>query len=184
MPESVQPTNIFTARLTLRPFRESDSADVFVYASDPAFRKYAPYISSNYSLADAVSYVQQRLDADWGTEPTFAVEHEGKVIGSITMRVYAGGSVEFGYGIANAYQGQGFATEATSAALDWAISIFGASSIFATTDALNHASIRVLEKLGLDPVENENNPSFEGRIAEVKYETLAASWMENRQQFE
>jgi len=172
----VQPTEIVTKRLTLRPFRESDVDDVFEYASDPDFRKYAPYIPSDYSRIDAAEYVQQRVSADWSTGPTFAVEHEGKVIGAVTMRVYEDLGVEVGYGIGPAYQGQGFATEATTAALEWAISIFGAESIYATADALNHASIRVLEKLGLEPTEEEET-SFEGRADEVKYKSLADSWM-------
>jgi RimJ/RimL family protein N-acetyltransferase len=173
----VQPTEIVTARLTLRPFRESDAPDVFEYASDPAFRKYAPYIPSDYSPFDAVEYVQGRLQVDWNKQPTFAVEYEGKVIGAITIRVNPDGGVEFGYGIGGDYQGQGFATEATLAALDWTISKFGADSIYATADLLNHASIRVLEKLGLKPVEDLTDPSTEGAATEVKYSSLAASWM-------
>ncbi len=180
MPERVQPTQIVTARLTLRPFRESDAADVFEYASNPAFRRYAPYIPSDYSPADAAKYVQERLKADWNAEPTFAVEHEGKVIGAVTMRVHPKIGVEFGYGINTAYQDQGFATEAISAALEWAISVFGADSIYATADALNHASIRVMQKLGLKPVEDESDPAIETRTTEVKYAALAASWMNVR----
>jgi len=173
----VQPTEIVTARLILRPFRESDAPDVFEYASDPAFRKYAPYIPADYSPFDAVEYVQERLVIDWNEQPTFAVEHEGKVIGAVTIRVNSDGGVEFGYGIGGDYEGQGFATEAASAALDWAISIFGAESIYATADALNHASIRVLEKLGLEPFEDESEPSTEKTAAEIKYSRLAASWI-------
>ncbi len=176
MPGPVQPTEIVTERLTLRPFRESDVQDVFEYASDPDFRRYAPYIPADYSRADAAEYVHQRLNADWNAGPTFAVDHDGKVIGAITIRVDTDGSVEFGYGIGPAYQGQGFATEATSAALEWAISIYGADSIYATADALNHASIRVLEKLGLEPVEDESDPSSEGQTDEVKFHSLANSW--------
>lgn len=177
MPGPVQRTEIVTPRVTLRPFRESDVDDVFEYASDPDFRKYAPYIPSDYSHTDAVEYVQQRLDANWSSGPTFAIEHKGKVIGAVTMRVYEDLSVEVGYGIGSAYQGQGLATEATSAALNWAISIYGAQSIYATADALNHASIRVLEKLGFEPMEDESEPSFEGRTTEVKYTALADSWI-------
>lgn len=177
MPESVQPTEIVTARLTLRPFRESDAPDVFEYASNPAFRKYAPYIPAGYSPFDAVEYVQERIDIDWSKQPTFAVDYEGKVIGAVTIRVHADGGVEFGYGISGDYQGQGFATEAASAALDWTISNFGADSIYATADVLNHASLRVLEKLGLEPVEDESDQWAEGMPKEVKYASLAASWM-------
>ncbi len=177
MPESVHPTEIVTARLILRPFRESDAPDVFEYASDPSFRKYAPYIPSDYSPFDAVEYVQERLVIDWNKQPTFAVEHEGKVIGAVTIRVNSDGGVEFGYGIGGDYQGQGFATEAASAALDWTISNCGADSIYATADVLNHASIRVQEKLGLKPVEDEADPSTEVTATEVKYSSLAASWI-------
>jgi [ribosomal protein S5]-alanine N-acetyltransferase len=176
MPEPVQPTEITTERLTLRPFRESDAQDVFEYASDPAFRRYAPYIPADYSPADAIEYVQQRIKADWNTGPTFAVDYQDKVIGAITIRIDEDGDVEVGYGISADYQGQGLATEATSAALEWAISIFGADSIFATADALNHASIRVLEKLGLKPDEDQTEPPLEGRTDEVKYRSRAKTW--------
>ena len=60
------------------------------------------------------------------------------------------GSAEIGYGIADAHQGCGYATEAVSAAVRWAAQE-GAAQITAETEEGNAASKRVLEKAGFIP---------------------------------
>lgn len=58
------------------------------------------------------------------------------------------GSAEIGYGISDEYQGNGYATEAVSAVVNWALRQSGVESITAETQAENIASVRVLEKCG------------------------------------
>ena len=58
------------------------------------------------------------------------------------------GVAEIGYGILEEYQGQGYATEAVTAACCWAFQHAEVKSLEAETDSENTASQRVLEKCG------------------------------------
>jgi ribosomal-protein-alanine N-acetyltransferase len=69
----------------------------------------------------------------------------------------AHGMVEIGYGIIPSYRGQGYATEAARALIDWASKQPNVRSITAECEATNRASIRVLEKLGLRQSGQEGN---------------------------
>lgn len=73
---------------------------------------------------------------------------DGTHIGELSFRgLDASGITEIGYGILSAYEGNGFATEAVQAAINWAESS-GASCIEAEAEEDNAASRRVLEKCG------------------------------------
>ena len=61
------------------------------------------------------------------------------------------GSAEIGYGIAENYQGCGYATEAVSALVDWALKQPSATCVTAETEESNIASQRVLKKSGFIP---------------------------------
>lgn len=58
------------------------------------------------------------------------------------------GVTEIGYGISEKYQGYGYATEAVSALVDWALNQSYVYRIEAEAKESNIASIRVLEKCG------------------------------------
>ena len=58
------------------------------------------------------------------------------------------GSVEIGYGINDEFQGQGYATEAVIATVDWALRQSGVLRVEAETEPDNTASQRVLAKCG------------------------------------
>ena len=60
-------------------------------------------------------------------------------------------TAEIGYGIAENYQGCGYATEAVSALVDWALKQPGVSCVTAETEESNIASQRVLQKSGFIP---------------------------------
>src|SRR4051794_21927625 len=59
------------------------------------------------------------------------------------------GMVALGYVLTLAYRGQGYATEAAQVLLAWTRTQSAVRRLIANCDAGNHASIRVLEKLGL-----------------------------------
>ena len=61
------------------------------------------------------------------------------------------GITEIGYGIAEAYQGNGYATEAVSALVDWALRQPDVRSVTAETEESNIASEKVLKKAGFTP---------------------------------
>ena len=66
--------------------------------------------------------------------------------------------VEIGYGIAPAYQGQGYTTEAVRALITWAFDAPECISVVvAEVDKANIASIRILEKVGMSLYKETND---------------------------
>jgi ribosomal-protein-alanine N-acetyltransferase len=71
------------------------------------------------------------------------------------------GEVEIGYGIAPAYQGQGYTTEAVRALIAWAFNAPECASIIAAfVDSTNIASIRILEKVGMTCYQDKDDYQF------------------------
>jgi len=71
------------------------------------------------------------------------------------------GEVEIGYGIAPAYQGRGYTTEAARALIDWAFESPDCVSVIAAeVDRTNVASIRILEKVGLTHYREKGDLQF------------------------
>ena len=72
------------------------------------------------------------------------------------------GSVEIGYGINDEFQGQGYATEAVIATVDWALRQSGVLRVEAETEPNNAASQRVLAKCGFVPngIIGEEGPRY------------------------
>ena len=76
---------------------------------------------------------------------------DGAHIGELCFKgIDESGSVEIGYGIAEEHQGRGYATEAVTAAVSWALEQNAVSCVTAEVDKDNIASIRVLEKSGFE----------------------------------
>ena len=72
------------------------------------------------------------------------------------------GSVEIGYGINDEFQGQGYATEAVIATVDWALRQSGVLRVEAETEPDNTDSQRVLAKCGFVPngIMGEEGPRY------------------------
>ncbi|MES2418762.1 MAG: GNAT family N-acetyltransferase [Bacteroidota bacterium] len=71
-----------------------------------------------------------------------------KMIGDLCMygEPNVAGEIEIGYGTYNEFQNKGFMTEVVSAIIEWAAMQPTVKSILASTDKLNPASFKVLEK--------------------------------------
>lgn len=77
---------------------------------------------------------------------------DGTHIGELCFKgIDETGSTEIGYGIAENYQGHGYATEAVNAVTDWALKQIALNCVTAEVDKDNIASVRVLEKAGFEP---------------------------------
>ena len=59
-------------------------------------------------------------------------------------------NLEIGYRLKHYWWGQGLGTEGSLALVDWALAQFGARRIYATGMPGNRASIRIMQKIGLD----------------------------------
>ena len=77
---------------------------------------------------------------------------DGTHIGELGFKGLApNGIAEIGYGICEEYQGNGYATEAVKAAVQWALHEPNVIAVEAETELENAASRRVLEKCGFVP---------------------------------
>lgn len=77
---------------------------------------------------------------------------DGTHIGELCFKgLSEDGIAEIGYGIAEDYQGCGYATEAVSALVDWAFKQPGTMCVMAETEEANIASQKVLNKAGFIP---------------------------------
>ena len=74
---------------------------------------------------------------------------DGTHIGELSFKgLDSDGVAEIGYGISSEYENRGYATEAVSAMVHWAVQQPGVNCIEAETESENLASQRVLEKCG------------------------------------
>lgn len=78
-------------------------------------------------------------------------QSSNRVVGSVNLKgpPNADGDVEIGWGLIESVRGKGYATEASSAVIQWVVQQPGVKSISATVPDDNHASQRVATKLGL-----------------------------------
>ena len=92
-----------------------------------------------------------------------ATRHDGVQVGDLSFKgLNEDGSVEIGYGISDEFQGQGYATEAVKAAVNWALKQAGVLRVEAETEPDNKASQRVLAKCGFVPngIMGEEGPRY------------------------
>lgn len=152
----LQAPEIFTTeRLVLRRPRLSDAAAIFEYASDPQVIHYMDYcprtdVSEVVKLLEKQPEKWKSGDLSW----VLAVKPNDRPIGTIACWL-EGHMAGFGYLLHQQYWGQGYATEAARAVVEWAISLPNIYRVWATCDVENLASVRILEKCGL---------AFEGRL--------------------
>jgi RimJ/RimL family protein N-acetyltransferase len=103
------------------------------------------------SLSDIRADPEKRL---WGDRVIIARDGERRVVGSVVFhgRPDDNGIAEVAYGIEEESQGQGLATEATQACVEWALAQPMVRAVQATTFPWHQASLRVIEKVGMTPV--------------------------------
>ena len=90
----------------------------------------------------------------WGARVMVADVPTRRVVGSIVFHGKPGpdGIAEIAYGVEEASQRRGFATEAVAACVDWALREEGVQAVQATTFAWHHPSLRVIANVGMSHV--------------------------------
>lgn len=137
-------------RLVLRKPRASDAEAIYEYGSDPEVAKYAdwPLVTHIKQIKESLA---QRLKL-WESGADFywvIVQPKGdRPIGAISCSI-TGDTADFGYLLHRRHWGMGFATEASKGLLGLLLADESIKKVWATCDAENKASIRVLEKVGL-----------------------------------
>lgn len=150
-----RPVRLETERLVLRDALLGDAEDVDRYASDPEVCQFMIWGPNTFERTREVLQfsvnVQQVEPARRAFELMLVEKASGRVVGSAGLRVADTTALDadLGYVLARAKWGQGFVPEACAKLLEVAFGWFGLHRVWASTDAENLASQRVLEKLGL-----------------------------------
>lgn len=144
---------IETSRLIIRRFRPSDAVALSAYRSDPEVARYQSW--RDMTPGKALLFIESLQASEPGTPGEwfqFALQEKssGALIGDIGLRTAADdpAQCEIGYTLAQAYQGQGFASEAVRAVLAYCFEPLDMHRVIAVTDTRNQPSIRLLERLG------------------------------------
>lgn len=141
-----------TNRILLRPWRESDAATLFKYASDPEVGPRAGW-PPHKSVEESLEIIRTvfRTETMWTVE----LKETGEAIGCVGYLPAAASNLEIpsdqcevGYWIARPYWGKGICTEAMRLVVDYCLNEKGFSVLWGTYFPSNPASGRVMEKCG------------------------------------
>lgn len=163
-----------TERLTLRPWREDDLNDFYEYARVDGVGQMAGW-TPHRSLDDSRAI----LDMFIREKKTFALEHEGKVIGSLGIETYDERRYpelnhdqkrgrEIGYVLSKDYWGRGLMPEAVRAAIRWLFDDVGLDFVIVGHFTRNDRSRRVIEKCGFEYVKTIPYDTQDGRTEESR----------------
>lgn len=164
----ISAVTLHTPRLTLRPWRESDLDDFFEYASIDGVGQMAgwpPHQSKDVS--------QKILSIFIKGKKTFALEYQGKVIGSLGIEEYDEETYpeladqqgrEIGYVLSREYWGRGLTPEAVNAVLDYLFNAEDLDFVLAGHFDWNRQSARVMEKCGFQYIKTIQFETFSNTV--------------------
>lgn len=132
-----------TERLILRKYQIDDLQDLFEYISNPKVVQYEPYKPMNVNETREI--LNQRISNDEFIAVELKSNH--KMIGNVYLGKRDFNSLEIGYVFNESYWNQGFARESCEKLIENAFN-HGIHRIFAECDPNNHASWKLLEKMG------------------------------------
>lgn len=172
------PEIIKTERLTLRRPALADAADVYAYAHDPEVTRYLVW-PTHTEIGDSLAFLAA-CGPRWESGEEYCwvitIAPEDRVVGTIGCRVREY-TADFGYVLRRAYWGRGYATEAARAVVTWLRSLPGVCRIWATCDAENRASVRVLEKAGLSCEGRLRRSTIRPNLSSTPRDTFVFAWM-------
>ncbi len=164
---------LVSERLLLRDFMVDDWPAVQAYASRPEVYRFQPWGPSTPD--DARGYIEQaiaQVRMQPRTEYTLAIvlRATNVVIGASTLMIQRqqARQGELGYFLHPDFWGHGYATEVAYRLLQFGFITLRLQRIVATCDPRNTASVRVLEKIGMQ---------YEGRLH--KHMLLRDGWRDS-----
>lgn len=160
-----------TRCLTLRLWRETDLQDFYAYASADGVGQMAgwtPHRNLEESKAVLDNFIKHKK--------TFALEYQGKVVGSLGIEEYNEENYpeleklkgrEIGYVLSKAYWGRGLMPEAVQTVIEYLFAEIGLDFILVGHFDWNRQSRRVIEKCGFRYIKSVNYES--------RYDTVETS---------
>ena len=171
MNKRIDITNVVltTDRLTLRPWKESDLNDFYEYASVDGVGQMAGW-NPHRNVEESKTILSHFIEG----KHVFALEHQGKVIGSLGIEEYSEENYpelnalqgrEIGYVLSKAYWGQELMPEAVKEVINWLFSEEKLDFIIVGHFDRNPRSKRVVEKCGFQYIKTTK---FETRYDTVE----------------
>lgn len=151
-PIDISAVTLKTDRMVLRPWREADLKDFYAYASVDGVGQMAGW-TPHKDLEES----RRILDLFIAGKRVFALEYQGKAIGSLGIEEYSEESYpelsnlsgrEIGYVLSKEYWGRGLMPEAVNAVVGYLFDTVGLDFILVGHFPWNRQSARVIEKCG------------------------------------
>ncbi|MGP4969669.1 GNAT family N-acetyltransferase [Psychrobacter aquimaris] len=149
---------IETERLYLRQWQASDFAVFAEINADPEVMKYFPKLLST-AVSNAIAHKCQQLIIDkgwglWAVSLKDRSKENGAFIGFVGLNdthadMSFAPAVEIAWRLHKDCWGQGYATEAASAALNFAFNELSLDEVVSFTAVINKRSQRVMERIGM-----------------------------------
>ncbi len=172
------PKNIRTERLLLRPVSLDDVDAMMEFATDPEWGR-RQQVPRPYKREHAKDFLGYFARADWTNDFCWAIEFDGRYSGAVSMHVYESQkTASIGFDLDPRLWRRGLTTEAARAVVDKAFDTLRLRKIWATADAPNVASIRVMEKLGMrrEGLQHEHQWRHGKPVDIVLYGVLLDEW--------
>lgn len=163
---------ITTKRLVLRRFQKSDAKKVTKLCNNYNVFKSTLNLPYPYFMEDALTWIeghQKNLEADKSYQLAITDKKTGELYGSIALtnnKKFNQG--EIAYWIGENFWGNGYATEASQAMLQFAFERKRYHKVFARCFGSNPASSRVLQKIGM----KKEGILIDHIVKEEQYENL------------
>ena len=122
--------------------------------ADPAVMEFFPSLQSREASDASIDAWSAQFNSRGWSSCAVELRSSGEFIGFVGLSVPKhqlpfSPCVEIGWRMAHAHWGQGYATEAARAALDFGFSQLGLTEVVSFTAVLNQRSRRVMERIGM-----------------------------------
>ena len=180
---------IETERLYLRQWQASDFATFADMNADPEVMQYFPKLLTP-RVSDIIANKCQQLIADngwglWAVSLKVDEENSGGFIGFVGLNdthadMSFAPAVEIAWRLSKEHWGQGYATEAARASLNFAFTELGLEEVVSFTAVINKRSQLIMQRIGMtDTQENFYHPALRSThpLAEhVLYKITRQQW--------
>jgi len=161
-------TELLTQRLRLRRWRPEDAAPFAALNADPEVMRHFPAVLDRAASDAAIERIERAWDEDGIGFGVAERRADGAFLGMVGLNRIKlpeigppqDGALEIGWRLARAHWGQGYATEAARAWIDYGFASFADDAIVAIVVPENLPSQAVAERLGMrrDPARSFVHP--------------------------
>lgn len=185
IPIDITQVTLKTDRLVLRPWKLSDIDDFYEYASVDGVGQMAGW-TPHKNIEESRAILEKFISG----KKVFALEHEGKVIGSLGIERYNEDKFpefaelkcrEIGYVLSKDYWGRGLMPEAVGEVIRYLFENLGLDAIFCGHFLKNAQSARVQEKCGFKYYSTIDYQTRMGTVEETEVNILyRKDWEDSR----